>query len=81
MPVLFGEHNLPPLVEVGLTDLPKYEGAMGGLMAPPAPLKLTNALLRLFRSTKEIASIKKLKLKMCKNIIQICNYLNFKVYK
>ena len=31
--VLFGGHNLPPLVEIGLTDLPKSEGAM----APPAP--------------------------------------------
>ena len=35
-PVLFDEHNLPPwlrpLVEIGLTDLPKS----GGAMAPPA---------------------------------------------
>ena len=23
MPVFFGGHNLPPLVEIGLTDLPK----------------------------------------------------------
>ena len=23
VPVLFGGHNLPPLVEIGLTDLPK----------------------------------------------------------
>ena len=28
---IFGGHNLPPLVEIGLTDLPKSEGAM----APP----------------------------------------------
>ena len=33
MPVLFGVHNLPPLVEIELTDLPKF----GGVMAPPAP--------------------------------------------
>ena len=33
VPVLFGRHNLPPFVEIGLTDLPKFEGAM----APPAP--------------------------------------------
>ena len=33
VPVLFGGHNLPPLVEIGLTDLPKS----GGAMAPPAP--------------------------------------------
>ena len=32
MPVLFDGHNLPPLVEIGLTDLPKS----GGTMAPPA---------------------------------------------
>ena len=33
VPVLFGGHNLSPLVEIGLTDLPKS----GGTMAPPAP--------------------------------------------
>ena len=33
MSVLFGGRNLPPLVEIGLTDLPKS----GGAMAPPAP--------------------------------------------
>ena len=34
VPVLFGGHNLPPpLVEIGLTNLPKS----GGAMAPPAP--------------------------------------------
>ena len=27
VPVLFGGHNLPPLVEIGLTDLPKFGGA------------------------------------------------------
>ena len=32
MPV-FGGHNLSPLVEIGLTDLPKS----GGAMAPPVP--------------------------------------------
>ena len=31
--VLFGGHNLLPLVEVGLTDLPKS----GGAMAPRHP--------------------------------------------
>ena len=34
VPVLFGGHNLPPLVEIGLTDLPKSGGAMAPL-APP----------------------------------------------
>ena len=33
VPVLFGGHNLPPMVEIGLTDLTKS----GGAMAPPAP--------------------------------------------
>ena len=28
VPVLFGGNNLPPLVEIGLTDLPKSKGAM-----------------------------------------------------
>ena len=35
VPVLFGGHNLSPLVEIGLTDLPKS----GGAMAPPATLR------------------------------------------
>ena len=33
MQVLFGGRNLPPLGEIGLTDLQKS----GGAMAPPAP--------------------------------------------
>ena len=33
VPVFFGRLNLPHLVEIGLTDLQKY----GGAMAPPAP--------------------------------------------
>ena len=32
VPVVLGGHNLSPLVEIGLTDLPKS----GGAMAPPA---------------------------------------------
>ena len=30
VPVLFGGNNLPPLVEIGLTDLPKSGGAPPG---------------------------------------------------
>ena len=37
VPVLFGGDNLPPLVEIGLSDLPKS----GGAMAPPAPPETT----------------------------------------
>jgi hypothetical protein len=33
VPVIFGGHNLPPMVEIGLTDLPKSWGTM----ASPAP--------------------------------------------
>ena len=33
VPVLFGGHNLPPFVELGLTDLPESGGAHA--MAPP----------------------------------------------
>ena len=40
VPVLFGRHNLPPLVEIGLTDRPK----IGGAMAPPAPPGTTGLL-------------------------------------
>ena len=43
VPVLLGGHNLPFLVEMGLTDLPKS----GGAMAPPAPQGTTG--LRLWR--------------------------------
>ena len=55
VPVLFGGHNLPHLVEIGLTDLPKS----GGAMAPPAPpgvnfhesfLKFQENLFLVFRS-------------------------------
>ena len=40
VPVLFGGHNLPPLFEIGLTDLPKS----GGAMALPAPPGTTGLL-------------------------------------
>ena len=35
VPVVMWGHNLPPLVEIGLTDLPKS----GGAMASSAPLR------------------------------------------
>ena len=41
VPVLFGGQNLPPLVEIGLLDLPKSVGAMAPL-APPGTTGLTN---------------------------------------
>ena len=31
VPVLFVGHNLPPLVDIGLTDLPRYGGAVAPL--------------------------------------------------
>ena len=40
VPVLFGGHNLPHLVEIGLTDLPKSGGTMA-LPAPPGTTPLT----------------------------------------
>ena len=40
VPVLFGGHNLPPLVGIGLTDLPKSGGAMA-LPAPPGTTSLS----------------------------------------
>ena len=42
VPLLFGGHNLPSLVDIGLTDLPKSEGAM----APPANMYLNNYILK-----------------------------------
>ena len=41
VPVLFGGHNLSPLVEIGLTDLPKS----GDVMAPPVPPETTGLSL------------------------------------
>ena len=44
VPVLFGEHNLPPMVEIGLIDLRKYRGYHGTLRIPrdnmPVRIKL-----------------------------------------
>ena len=41
VPVLFRRHNLPPLVEIGLTDRPK----IGGAMAPLAPPGTTGLIM------------------------------------
>ena len=40
VPVLFGGHNLPPLIEIGLTDLPK-SGSTMALLVPPGTTPLT----------------------------------------
>ena len=44
MPVIIGGHNVPPMGEIELTDLPKSGGVMA-LMAPPGttPLILFSA--------------------------------------
>ena len=49
VPVLFGGHNLPPLVEIGLTDLPKS----GVAMAPPAPPGTTGLASYIFAKVLE----------------------------
>ena len=41
VPVLFGGHNLPPLVEIGLTDLPKSGGASLGTPGDDMPAFIT----------------------------------------
>ena len=42
VPVLFGGHNLPPLVEIGLTDLPKSGVAMAPQILPgTTPLQVS----------------------------------------
>ena len=48
VPVLFVGHNLPPMIEIGLTDLPKS----GGARAPPATPG-TTGLYGLFIKTKD----------------------------
>ena len=40
--VVLGGDNVPPLVEIGLTDLPK---SGGGARAPPAPPLVTGLLV------------------------------------
>ena len=45
VPVLFGGHNLPRLVEIGLTDLSKYWGAMAPLALPGTTGLSTNGRL------------------------------------
>ena len=40
VPVLFGGNNLPPVVEIGLNDLPKSGGASGTPRAPPGTTPL-----------------------------------------
>ena len=52
VPVLFDVHNLPPLVETGLTDLPKS----GGVMTPPSPLN--NETPELNARQEEISNLK-----------------------
>ena len=48
VPVSFGGHNLPPpLVEIGLTDLPKS----GVAMAPPAPPGTTPLVVKAVTTT------------------------------
>ena len=46
--VLLGGDNVPPLVEIGLTDLPKS----GGARAPPAPPLATGLSNELPKITK-----------------------------
>ena len=60
VPVLFGGHNLPPLVEIGLTDLPKS----GGAMAPPAPPGTTGLVF-------EIKEVRKSRSPCPKNICSV----------
>ena len=45
VPVLFGGHNLSPLVEIGLTDLPKSGSAMAPLAPPGTTTMLNNSWL------------------------------------
>ena len=69
VPVLFDGHNLPHLVEIGLTDLQKSEGVMG----TPAPPGTTG--LHSTRAIKEFIILKclvnSLKDNLSKNFIAI----------
>ena len=48
--ILGGDNVPPPLLEIGLTDMPKFEGAM----APPAPPGTTPLLCVVRRLTRPI---------------------------
>ena len=50
VPVLFGGHNLPPLIEIRLSDLPKS----GGAMATPAFPDITGLDFFFFMEPKKI---------------------------
>ena len=41
VPVLYGGHNLPPLVEIRLTDLPKFGGGTPDTPRDDRPVYLT----------------------------------------
>ena len=47
--VVLGGDNVPPLVEIGLTDLPK---SGGGAQAPPAPPLATGLRLECLRQVR-----------------------------
>ena len=54
VPVLFCGHNLPPLVEIGLTDLPKVPG--DDTPVSPQPTYEQNGKHRLFFQNFEMTS-------------------------
>ena len=53
--VLFGWHNMPPLVEIGLTDLSKYGGAVA--MVPPAPTGLNSMKKHMYMYMKRFSNV------------------------
>ena len=54
-PVLFGGHNLSPLVEIGLTDLPKSGVAMAG--TPGTPRDDRPALPKAHKSHRAVSNV------------------------
>jgi hypothetical protein len=55
VPVLFGGHNLPPMVEIGLTDLPKS----GGAMAPPGTTGRKEPIPTLRKQKDRVGKVRK----------------------
>ena len=74
VPVLFGGYNLPLLVEIGLTDLPKSGGAMAS-PAPPGNTGLTLTMFELKSNSIDLASTKNAKLQIAKAMKQKCIFL------
>ena len=71
VPAFFGGYNLPLLVEIELTDLPKSGGAMTSPTSP-GNTGLTLTMFELKSNSIDLASTKNVKLQIAKAMKQKC---------